>query len=56
MGADYAAGEITRYRDRIQFLWDQTVRGVNKGMDLERLTQFVQLPRSDDESYLTRQF
>ena len=56
IGADYAAGEITRYRDRIQFLWDQTVRGVNKGMDLERLTQFVQLPRSDDESYLTRQF
>ena len=46
----------TRYRDRIQFLWDQTVRGINKGMDLEQLTQFVQLPRSEEESYLTRQF
>lgn len=56
IGSDLARNEITRYRDRIQFLWDQTVRGINKGMDLEQLTQFVQLPRSEDESYLTRQF
>tara|TARA_Y100000817_G_C16836258_1_gene535874 strand:- start:41 stop:1747 length:1707 start_codon:yes stop_codon:yes gene_type:complete len=56
VGTDYATAEITRYRDRIQFLWDQTVRGINRGMDLEKLTQFVQLPRSDEESYLTQQF
>ena len=46
VGTELAKTEITRYRDRIQFLWDQTVRGINKGMDLEQLTQFVQLPRS----------
>ena len=56
VGAELAENEITRYRDRIQFLWDQTVRGINKGMDLEQLTQFVQLPKSEEESYLTRQF
>ena len=56
IGTDRSKAEITRYRDRIQFLWDQTVRGINKGMNLEQLTQFVQLPTSEEESYLTRQF
>ncbi len=56
IGTEYATTEMIRYRDRIQFLWDQTVRGINRGMNLEKLTQFVQLPGSDYDSYLTRQF
>lgn len=32
------------YRDSIQFLWDQTVRGMNDGLDLEEIVLRVQLP------------
>jgi alkyl sulfatase BDS1-like metallo-beta-lactamase superfamily hydrolase len=32
-GAEIAA-RVLRYRDSIQFLWDQTVRGMNRGLDL----------------------
>ena len=43
------------YRDSIQFLWDQTVRGINRGLTADELTHFVQLP-DDRRSYMTRQF
>jgi len=48
--------EVTRYRDRIQFLWDQSVRGINKGLTSDELTEFVQLPIESDETYITKQF
>jgi len=47
---------LTDYRDAIQFLWDQTVRGANKGLNLEQITEFVQLPKRFDRSFYTRQF
>jgi len=47
---------VTRYRDAIQFLWDQTVRGMNKGWTVDRITQSVVLPETCDEDYLTSEF
>ena len=43
----------TRYRDSIQFLWDQTVRGINKGWTTGELASRVRLPALYDEDYLT---
>lgn len=47
---------ILDYRDSIQLLWDQTVRGVNKGLSLDDLTRFVQLPERFNRTYFTQQF
>ncbi len=47
--------ELTLDRDSIQFMWDQTVRGVNKDLRVAELGQFVQLPSIYDEGRLTRQ-
>lgn len=55
-GADHIRHEATAYRDSIQFLWDQTVRGINRGMSTDELTSFVQLPEPDSRSWLTRQW
>lgn len=35
---------LTAYRDAIQYVHDQSVRGINKGMTPDELTQFVELP------------
>ena len=42
-------------RDAIQFMWDQTVRGINKGLTLGELIAEVQLPERFERSYLTQQ-
>lgn len=44
------------YRDAIQFLWDQTVRGANEGLSLEQLTERVQLPPRFERTFYTQQF
>ena len=54
-GAEIAP-TVLDYRDAIQFLWDQTVRCVNRGMLLDEVTQQVQLPQRFTRSYFTRQF
>ena len=45
----------TRYRDSIQFLWDQTVRGINKGWTSEEIAHRVVMPAVYDRDYFTRQ-
>ena len=55
-GAAEVRTVVTDYRDAIQFLWDQTVRGLNKGLSADELTQFVQLPERFERSYFTQQF
>ena len=55
-GADEIAREVVDYRDAIQFLWDQTVRGINRGLTMDELTEQVQLPPRFQRSSLTRQF
>ena len=44
---------VTRYRDSIQFLWDQTVRHTNRGASSRDLAHLIQLPSYYDEDYLT---
>ena len=44
---------VTRSRDAIQFLWDQTVRGINKGWTADEIAERVKLPAGYDDDYLT---
>jgi len=46
---------IIRYRDSIQYLWDQTVRAANRGLTLDEIIEVVQLPESYADNYLTQQ-
>ena len=55
-GTDTVLNEVLRSRDAIQFMWDQTVRGINKGLTLGELTEAVQLPDFYADSYLQTQF
>lgn len=44
---------VTRYRDAIQFLWDQSVRLANRGLLSADLGQAVHLPPEADDDHLT---
>lgn len=52
-GRDHIRGRVTKARDAIQFLWDQTVRGINKGWTTDELAERVALPPAYDDDYLT---
>jgi alkyl sulfatase BDS1-like metallo-beta-lactamase superfamily hydrolase len=54
-GAAAIDTELTLYRDSIQFMWDQTVRGVNKDLTVAELADSVQLPEVFQHGKLTRQ-
>lgn len=54
-GADEIAAHVINYRDSIQFMFDQTVRGINRGLTMDELTEAVQLPAHFQDSYLTTQ-
>jgi len=48
---------LTAYADGIRFVHDQTVRGMNKGMDPGALVEFVQLPpHLKDHPYLQEHY
>ena len=53
IGRDEIARRVTRYRDSIQFLWDQTVRHTNRGANSTDLAHLVRLPDWADDDYLT---
>lgn len=55
-GAPHIAHEVEVYRDSIQFMWDQTVRGINRGLTTDEIATSVQLPDEFGQSYLTQQF
>ncbi len=55
-GAEMIASEVVSYRDSIQFMFDQTVRGINRGLTMDELTEAVQLPAHFQDSSLTTQF
>jgi len=55
-GAAGIAARVTRYRDSIQFHWDQTVRGLNRGRTADALAHEVRLPAACDDDYLTSEF
>jgi alkyl sulfatase BDS1-like metallo-beta-lactamase superfamily hydrolase len=52
-GREHIAERVTRYRDSIQFLWDQAVRLTNKGLLSADLGLAVQLPPECDDDNLT---
>lgn len=47
---------LVDYRDSLQYIWDQTVRGMNRGLTIGELTEFVALPKRFQRTYFTQQF
>ncbi len=43
-------------RDTIQFIWDQTVRGINRNLNPDQLVDFVKLPKQLAESPYVQEF
>jgi alkyl sulfatase BDS1-like metallo-beta-lactamase superfamily hydrolase len=52
-GKDNIREKATRYRDSIQYMWDQTVRAMNKGLTMDEIAHSVRLPDLYDQDYLT---
>jgi alkyl sulfatase BDS1-like metallo-beta-lactamase superfamily hydrolase len=52
-GRDDIRTKSERYRDSIQFMWDQTVRAINKGWTMDEIAARVALPPLYDQDYLT---
>ena len=55
-GAAEVAARVTRYRDAIQFLWDQTVRLTNQGRTSAEIAHAIRLPDHCNDDYLTSEF
>lgn len=55
MGQSDILRRITGAKDAIQFLWDQTVRGLNKGWTADEIASRLRLPDSCDDDYLTQE-
>ena len=53
VGAEGIERRVSGDRDSIQFMWDQTVRGMNKGLTADELASTIRLPDSYDDDYLT---
>jgi len=45
VGSEKVADVLTAYRDAIQYIHDQTVRGINQGLTPDQLVDFVRLPK-----------
>jgi alkyl sulfatase BDS1-like metallo-beta-lactamase superfamily hydrolase len=54
-GGSAVSEAVTLSRDAIQFLWDQTVRGLNRDLSAGELIEFVQLPPCFESSYFSQQ-
>ncbi len=55
-GADEILNRVTKYRDSLQFLWDQTVRLTNRGYSSTELAYSIRLPDFFDDDNLTSEF
>ncbi len=55
-GGDDIEARVTRSRDAIQFLWDQTVRHTNRGATSPEIGHLVRLPDHCDEDPLTSEY
>ena len=55
-GGSSLVDQVHRYRDTIQFMWDQTVRLANKGRTINEIASEVALPAALQENYLTQEF
>ncbi|MEM7020351.1 MAG: alkyl/aryl-sulfatase, partial [Pseudomonadota bacterium] len=56
MGRDNVDRALQDYRDSLQFIWDQTVRGINRNLAQDDLVDFVQLPKHLEDSPYIQQF
>lgn len=52
-GRDEIRAAAERYRDSIQFMWDQTVRAMNKGWTMDEIAARVVLPDLYAQDHLT---
>ena len=55
-GTGEIRSRVTKYRDAIQFLWDQTVRHTNAGASSVDLAHLVRLPEEFDDDFITTQY
>jgi alkyl sulfatase BDS1-like metallo-beta-lactamase superfamily hydrolase len=55
-GATEIDQRVTRYRDAIQYLWDQTVRLTNQGFTGPELAHAIRLPDHCDDDYITSEY
>lgn len=55
-GRDEVQRALTEYRDAIQFIWDQTVRGINKNLSPDQLAERIRLPKVLQDGKYTQQF
>jgi alkyl sulfatase BDS1-like metallo-beta-lactamase superfamily hydrolase len=55
-GRDDILAALTNYRDAIQWVRDETVRGANKGMDVDELAATIKLPPRLADLPYTREF
>jgi alkyl sulfatase BDS1-like metallo-beta-lactamase superfamily hydrolase len=46
IGRENVNGVLTTYHDAVQYIYDQTIRGINKGMTPNELVQTIKLPDS----------
>ncbi|WP_144006966.1 alkyl sulfatase dimerization domain-containing protein [Pelomonas sp. KK5] len=54
-GRDEIAKAITEYRDTIQYIYDQTIRGINASLSPDELVRTIRLPESLAHGRLTGQ-
>ncbi len=52
-GTEQIRDRVTRYRDSIQFLWDQSVRHINRGVLACDLGHVISLPERYDQDFVT---
>jgi len=43
-GEEYIQASVTKMRDAVQFMWDETIRGMNEGKTVWQLMRDIQLP------------
>ncbi len=55
-GSSQIGERVTRYRDSIQFMWDQTVRLTNRGYSSTELADAIRLPAVYDDDNLTSEY
>jgi alkyl sulfatase BDS1-like metallo-beta-lactamase superfamily hydrolase len=52
-GNEIICEKATRYRDSLQYMWDQSVRAINKGWTMDEMSSRISLPALYDDDYLT---
>jgi alkyl sulfatase BDS1-like metallo-beta-lactamase superfamily hydrolase len=54
-GRSEVRASILRYRDSIQFIWDQTVRAANQGLTIDQAIERIKLPLDHEQEFRTQQ-